>query len=364
MRQVLFRFRLPGTGIEVPIFGYGVFVFLGFLAACWLAARRARARGVSPERMLDLGISILLAGIVGGRLFWIAMFHDQVRSLYDVVAIWEGGLVLYGGVIGGTLAFFLFARLFNLPVRRLVDIVAPAIILGVGIGRLGCFMNGCCWGDPTLVPWAVQFPVASPPYMQHLRRGLVSPGFEAETSGGQVVLVSVLPGGWADHAGLRATDRIVAVGRPGSPLRAVRSVYDLLVELRDIGTGERVQLDVLRSGERVPLSGVFRPVPPGSLPIHPTQLYSFVGAACIAWFLCAARLERIADGINGPALMILYGVHRFLIEILRDDLPPVALGLTIAQWVSLVLIGLAIPLGWLLVRAPGRPALKESSPAV
>lgn len=350
MRQVLFHIPVPGTDVRIPVFGYGFFVFLGFVIACWLAARRARARGLPPERIVDLGIAMLLFGVLGGRLFWLVMFRDQVRSLYDVIALWEGGLVLYGGVIGGVLAFFVFSRLFQLPRLQLVDILAPAVILGVGIGRIGCLMNGCCWGDPTLLPWGVQFPIGSPPYNQHLEEGLITLGFEAETGGGGVYVGSVLPGSWAEKMGLRATDRIVAVGPEAGQLKTVRHFYELLRELAHVGPGHGVVFEILRQGETTRLAGVFRPVPPGSLPVHPTQLYSFAGAALIAAFLCFAGLEQVAEGLNGPALMLLYGGHRFVIEILRDDLPAAALGLTVAQWISLALIVTALPIAWGLVR--------------
>lgn len=362
MRQVLFHIPIPGTELELPVFGYGFFVFLGFIAACWLAARRARQRNLPADRILDLGIAILLCGVVGGRVFWLIMFRDQVHSLYDVIALWEGGLVLYGGVIGGLVGFFLFSRLFNLPRLALVDVLAPAVILGVGIGRIGCFMNGCCWGDPALLPWSVQFPIGSPPYMQHMHEGLVTPGFEPETTAdGAVYVVSVLPGGWAEQMGLRGGDQILAVGLAASrTLTRVHSAYELLHLLAGIGSGNEVAFEVLRRSQSVRLTGTFHPLPDGSLPVHPTQLYSFIGASLIAVFLCWAQLESLAEGLNGAALMILYGLHRFLIEILRDDLPAWALGLTVAQWISLALIATGIPLAAWLYRRGCSPACLAS----
>jgi phosphatidylglycerol:prolipoprotein diacylglycerol transferase len=97
----------------------------------------------------------------------------KVHSLLDVFKIWEGGIVLYGSIIGGTIAFFLYRVLRPFPLRPFLDVIAPALALGIALGRLGCFMNGCCYGDICNLPWAVSFPAPSPPWQSHALAHLI-----------------------------------------------------------------------------------------------------------------------------------------------------------------------------------------------
>src|SRR5262249_59119381 len=93
----------------------------------------------------------------------IQYWGDRVRSIADVFRIWEGGIVLYGSIMGGTAAFFVYRIVRPFPLRAYLDVIAPSLALGIAIGRLGCFLNGCCYGDlcPDL-PWGVSFPRSSP----------------------------------------------------------------------------------------------------------------------------------------------------------------------------------------------------------
>ncbi len=98
------------------------------------------------------------------------------RSVWDVVQYWKGGIVYYGGIVGGLLAFFVYRWFRPFPLRPYMDVIAPSIAIGTLFGRLGCFLNGCCFGDPCSLPWAVSFPKPSPPWHQHLALGLIPPG--------------------------------------------------------------------------------------------------------------------------------------------------------------------------------------------
>lgn len=155
MRQVLFE--IPG--IHLRIFGYGAFLVLALFAAVGLAAWRARRVRLDPESFYDLALWLILGGLIGARGFFVVQYWGtKVHSLSDVFRIWEGGIVLYGSMLGGLAAFFLFRLRHPLPLRPAVDVIAPALALGIAIGRLGCFMNGCCYGDTCDHPWAVAFP--------------------------------------------------------------------------------------------------------------------------------------------------------------------------------------------------------------
>jgi phosphatidylglycerol:prolipoprotein diacylglycerol transferase len=113
---------------------------------------------------MNLVLVILVASLVGARgmyvLTHLAEFHG--RPL-DAVALWEGGLTLYGGFALGTIAGFAYMRQAGLPLGVTADVLTPSVALGVGIARIGCFLNGCCFGVPGHAPWCVRFPADSPP---------------------------------------------------------------------------------------------------------------------------------------------------------------------------------------------------------
>ena len=145
----------------LTIYWYGVLVAAGFLAGIWTASRRAPIVGVGRERVADLGPWLIVGGIVGARLlyvisYWREDFAD--RPLWEALMIRQGGLVFYGGFIGAALAHVLYCRLKRLPIWTMADILAPSIPLGYFFGRLGCLMNGCCYGGACDLPWAIQFP--------------------------------------------------------------------------------------------------------------------------------------------------------------------------------------------------------------
>jgi phosphatidylglycerol:prolipoprotein diacylglycerol transferase len=160
----------------IPIYGYGAMLFVGFLASAWLAVWRAKQQGWDAAVIWDVSMLLLAAGIVGARLFFVVQYHDQFDSPAGVFNISKGGLVYYGGVLGAVAAFIVYTRWKKLPALALCDILAPSVALGLAFGRIGCFLNGCCYGDPSSLPWAVQFPQGSVPYEALLSRGLIESG--------------------------------------------------------------------------------------------------------------------------------------------------------------------------------------------
>ncbi len=143
----------------VAIHWYGVLVATGFLTALWTAAIRARGIGVGQEVIMDLGIWLIVAGIVGARTFYVIGYWEDFRSNpLEIVRVDHGGLVFYCGFIFAVLASILFVRRKKLDFWKLADVCAPSIALGHVFGRLGCFMNGCCYGKVCSLPWAVRFP--------------------------------------------------------------------------------------------------------------------------------------------------------------------------------------------------------------
>lgn len=171
MKQVLFQ--IPGLGL--PIHGFGVMVVVAFYTAMALAARRAGKERLNPDSLYDVALWMLLGGVVGARLFYVVEYWgDRIHGLADVFKIWEGGVVFYGGLIGGFTGFFLAWWSRPFPILATLDTLAPSVAIGGGIGRLGCFLNGCCYGDVCAIPGlSVQFPKGSPPWNAERARGLI-----------------------------------------------------------------------------------------------------------------------------------------------------------------------------------------------
>jgi phosphatidylglycerol---prolipoprotein diacylglyceryl transferase len=157
-------FEIPAITIggwtigPIPIRMYGLMIGIGFLLAVLLASRRARKEGIDPERIMDLGVYLLLAAIVGSRILYVlTTLHEFTANPLDVFAIWKGGLVFYGGMIAAVPVGIWYVRKHNLPVWKTADIMAPYLALGHGFGRLGCFFAGCCYGAPCSGPVCITF---------------------------------------------------------------------------------------------------------------------------------------------------------------------------------------------------------------
>lgn len=161
MHPTLWKFN----GLELH--SYGLLLAIAFLLGIQIFVSRARARGVPEEPMQTLSLWLLVLAIVGARaLFVVTHWADYAPDPLAVLRLWEGGLILYGGYFFAIAGGILYVRSRGLRVWRVADAAAPSMALGIGIGRLGCFMNGCCYGLPTTLPWGVRFPTESvPSYM-------------------------------------------------------------------------------------------------------------------------------------------------------------------------------------------------------
>ncbi|WP_024334581.1 prolipoprotein diacylglyceryl transferase [Desulfotignum balticum] len=140
------------------LYTYGFFLAMGFLAAVWFSKRNARFYDLKPDDISDLFFVILISGIVGARLLYVIINFDDFRaSPLDIFKLWNGGLVFFGGFMGAVAASIVTIRIKNLPFFKTADTIAPGVALGHGIGRLGCFFAGCCYGRQCDLPIAVQF---------------------------------------------------------------------------------------------------------------------------------------------------------------------------------------------------------------
>ncbi len=145
----------------VDVHSYGTLLMVGFVAGILLARRQARKLGLSADLPLDLGVWVLVAGVVFARgVFAVLHWQDFAARPVEVLYVWrQGGLSFHGGLLGGVLAGVVFARRRGVSFWLVADMAAPAIALGYGIARFGCLLNGCCYGVPTGLPWGVKFPL-------------------------------------------------------------------------------------------------------------------------------------------------------------------------------------------------------------
>ena len=162
------RLGLPSSGI--PLYGYGLMLCLGFLAGCWTAARRVRRLGINGELMWDLGLWLFVSGLFGARLFYILQYPGRVffnpdgtlkaggELLMAPFSLWDGGLVVVGCLPFAALGFFAFCHRRGLRPLPVGDAIIPSFFIGLAIGRIGCVLNGCCWGDRCELPWGISFP--------------------------------------------------------------------------------------------------------------------------------------------------------------------------------------------------------------
>jgi phosphatidylglycerol---prolipoprotein diacylglyceryl transferase len=142
----------------IPIRMYGLMIGIGFLISIYLASRQARKEGLDPDRILDMGVYLLLAAIVGSRILYVlTTLQEFTGHPLDAFAIWKGGLVFYGGLLAAVPVGIWYVRRHRLPVWKTADIMAPYIALGHGFGRLGCFFAGCCFGAPCSGPFCITF---------------------------------------------------------------------------------------------------------------------------------------------------------------------------------------------------------------
>ena len=165
MRQVLFTIPIFGG---VRVFGFGASIVVAFITATWLASWRAKREKLDPEVILDMAFWVVFSGMVGARLFYCYEYWGQeIKSVWDILQYWKGGIVFYGGIVGGSIAFLVYRKYRPFPLRPYMDVMAPSIAIGIFFGRIGCFLNGCCYGDACQLPWAVSFPKNSPPWQHH-----------------------------------------------------------------------------------------------------------------------------------------------------------------------------------------------------
>lgn len=167
MHPILFRIG------SYEVASYGVALLVAFAVGIGVAHRRAVAQGLRGERILDVSMLILVSSLVGARLLWVVthpqFFRPPYGTWWDAVNPFQAdgsfgivGLSMMGGVALAVVAALAFFAWHRLPILPYADVLAPSVLLGEGITRIGCFLNGCCFGLVCDYPWAVSFPEGSP----------------------------------------------------------------------------------------------------------------------------------------------------------------------------------------------------------
>jgi phosphatidylglycerol:prolipoprotein diacylglycerol transferase len=250
-----------------PVYSYGVLLALAYLAGLQLAVIRARRWGLNATKVMDFGIYLIIAALVGAKLMLVAVDFDYFRTQpRELLSLVRAGGVFYGGLLGALAVGLWLVRRYDLPVWTTADLFAPGIALGHVVGRLGCLLAGCCYGQPTDAPWGITF----------------------------------------THP--------VAAANVGTPL---------------------------------------------GLPLHPTQLYD-AGAELIILAVLLV-LERRGRGFAGRTFwlyMLLYAISRYVVEIYRGDPRGMVWGMSTSQFVSILIVPLALVM---LMRLRARPAVPATA---
>jgi phosphatidylglycerol:prolipoprotein diacylglycerol transferase len=168
MRPILFH--LP---FGVPLYAYGTMLCLSVVIGRIVAVRLARRDGLDPKLMDRACVWALLGALVGTRLLYVVTNLDQFDRAVDLILFWKGGLVAYGGFLGGFASTVVFCRIHRVDLWRWVDCVAPSLCVGLMLTRVGCFLAGCDFGQPWDGPWAVSVPAGSLAVQEQTVQGLL-----------------------------------------------------------------------------------------------------------------------------------------------------------------------------------------------
>ena len=360
-------FRVPFVGITVKT--YSFCLMIGFLTAVWFAMRRADRVKASAERVLGMSFLSLIFGVGGARLFfvvhyWQAQFADAPNKFFAIIDIRQGGLEFLGGLLGAVAAALVYLVVTKQSMRLYLDIMAPGAMWGLAFGRIGCFFNGCCFGGLCVVAgtaepahdWAVQFPFGSPAQTRHWEDRHVT--VPAELISGNSAFPYLIAA-----SALELSPEIVQL-----PKRRVEMIKTAISDSSEGTTARKQQLaDHLTTADELldasldsnhiaapdaPLAGRPPPSPDRqtsqtelqdlaagarSLPIHPTQLYAAIHAFALCGLLTAVLYRRKRHGLVIGLMFLLYPIGRVILETIRVDNPHDSAGLTVSQFLGIVL---------------------------
>ncbi len=335
--------------VGLPIRGYGVMLMLGVVSAMAIAMYQCEKAGLSRESFFSLATWTIVAGMLGARVFYVVQKWSELGDslqdkLWKALQVTEGGLVVYGSVIGGLIAITLWSRRNRFSLLMIADCVTPAFFIGLAFGRIGCLFNGCCYGGlcDTNLP-SITFPSGSPAYMDQMESGKLF-GLETEsrpTPADPQTIVQVRPDSWASANKIHLGQKLVSITEqmvdgPSRSNSLAAPAYEATVQV------DNRQFQIAASS-----------LPKRSMPVHPSQVYAAIsGLILCVWTLLFSTIAKRTGVVIGVGL-IAYGVQRIIEEIIRvDEAGQFGTSLSIAQWISLG--GIALGLG-LVICGRARP---------
>ena len=338
--------RIPTGGPNpwiagLPIRGYGVMLMLGVISAVAIAMVRCEKAGLLREAFFSLSTWTIVAGMLGARVFYVVQKWSELgdtlqEKIWRALQVTEGGLVVYGSVIGGLIAIAIWSRRNRFSLLLLADCVTPAFFIGLAFGRIGCLLNGCCYGGlcETSLP-SITFPSGSPAYMDQLESGKLF-GMEVESkpelTDPQPIL-KVKPNSWASENNVQMGQKLITINermvegpRPSAALSP--PVYEASVQVDN--RQFQIAADV---------------IPARSLPVHPSQIYAAVSGLVLCIWTCLLSTVVKRTGVVIGAGLIAYGIQRIIEEIIRvDEAGQFGTTFSIAQWISFggILLGIGL----------------------
>ncbi len=367
--------------IDYPIKSYGFMLMIGFFSAAYIAAKRAEKVRANPDVVLNCAIFALIGSMIGARLFYVAHYWEEQfahhpRPLMAVIDISKGGMEFFGGVAGAILCILGYLLIKRESARLYLDILTPGLMWGLAFGRLGCFLNGCCWGGVCQASiaehWAVPFPYGSPVYYrQYQDRQIKLPAelLYAASLGVHVPLprehVFLEPAQRNKHARLLAQAKqqyeYASKLDPNSEetkaaKRKVEKFEKLaaeeIEEYAAINKNLRAYWSHEYPGQKTTPSELAHRARHASLPVHPAQLYATINAFLGTLFLSWVFRWRRRHGIVFALWLLTYPWTRLILEQIRADNPVDTFGLTISSALSLGMIATGVVLAICFHRLP------------
>jgi phosphatidylglycerol:prolipoprotein diacylglycerol transferase len=277
--------------IHVSIKSYGLMMVIGFLLAVLLMRKMSKTAQQDPDHITNVALYALISGVLGARIFYVLHHYSQFKGDFaSVFAVWQGGLEFLGGVILAVVIVFTYLLFNKLPMRMYFDLLGVGLMVGLAFGRIGCLMNGCCFGGPSDIPCAITFPYGSPPYQTQVK---------PDPSRNRTEPYLDLP---AEYFGFLDID-----GKTWHPAdeqikyQTYLKPYELLTEEQKQQVKEKYH----------------------ALPIHPTQIYAFFNALilCAILYTFWRKFGIKHPGCTISLMFMLYGPTRFVLEAIRDDNP-------------------------------------------
>jgi phosphatidylglycerol:prolipoprotein diacylglycerol transferase len=275
--------------LHVTVKSYGTMMVIGFLLSVLLMRRMMKRVGQNPEWITNAALYALISGLVGSKLFYVFHHADQFRDNWR--SVFSGsGFEFLGGVLAAIGFLLIYCRVKKLPFRIYFDVLAVGLMVGLGFGRVGCFWNGCCYGKPSEVPWAIRFPYESLPYYSQAYPN------DARLREKPRMVLPTEYFGWLDRQG-------------GWIQASEQEKYNASLKPEELLTPEQ-KIAVTQGPYRC-------------LPVHPTQLYSTLNAFLLTavFYGLWRRIGLRKPGMILSLMLIAYGMTRFGLEALRDDNP-------------------------------------------